>query len=71
MGPLFLIMLLIWNTLNYIFRFNYSESCFFMPCASQSISDEDQLYSLFAGLAIFLAFEVGAPFYDYCKDRQL
>jgi hypothetical protein len=36
---------------------NASESCFFMPCAPQSISEEDQKYALFVGLFAFLGYE--------------
>jgi hypothetical protein len=34
------------------------ESCVFMPCAPQSIREEDQLYALLGGLILFLVFEV-------------
>jgi len=37
---------------------NVSESCFFMPCSPQSITDEDQMYALLAGLFSFFGFEV-------------
>lgn len=35
-----------------------SESCFIMPCAPQSITDGDQLFSLFAGLCLSFLGEV-------------
>ena len=35
---------------------NISGSCFFKPCAPQSIKDGDQLFSLFAGLCLFFFF---------------
>jgi hypothetical protein len=35
-----------------------SKSCFFMPCAPQSIKEEDQLFALFAGLSLFVGWEV-------------
>ncbi|KAJ5788244.1 hypothetical protein N7457_003234 [Penicillium paradoxum] len=35
-----------------------SQSCFFMPCAPQSINEEDQLFALFAGLLMFLGWEI-------------
>jgi hypothetical protein len=34
-----------------------SKSCFFMPCAPQSILDEDKLQTLVAGSALFFAFD--------------
>jgi hypothetical protein len=35
-----------------------SESCFFMPCAPQSIKEEDQLFALIAGLLLFVGWEI-------------
>ncbi|KAJ5473497.1 hypothetical protein N7475_003063 [Penicillium sp. IBT 31633x] len=35
-----------------------SQSCVFMPCAPQSINEEDQLFALFAGLLLFLGWEI-------------
>jgi hypothetical protein len=35
-----------------------SKSCFFMPCAPQSIKEEDQVFALFAGLLLFVGWEV-------------
>jgi hypothetical protein len=35
-----------------------SESCFFMPCSPQSISDDDQMYALLAGIFLFLGLEI-------------
>ncbi|KAJ5964799.1 uncharacterized protein N7479_004675 [Penicillium vulpinum] len=35
-----------------------SQSCFFMPCAPQSINEEDQLFALFAGLLVFIGWEI-------------
>lgn len=35
-----------------------SHSCFFMPCAPQSINEEDQLFALFASLLLFVGWEV-------------
>ncbi|KAJ6124696.1 hypothetical protein N7471_012013 [Penicillium samsonianum] len=35
-----------------------SHSCFFMPCSPQSINEEDQSFALFAGLLLFVGWEV-------------
>jgi hypothetical protein len=55
-GPLFL-------------RFVHSESCFFMPCAPQSISETDQAGALFIGLFLFIGVEVAFPLYARLKRR--
>jgi len=51
-----------------------SQSCFFMPCAPQSINEENQLFALFAGLLIFLGWEVlpmiVKEFKKRCRDRK-
>ncbi|KAF2670339.1 hypothetical protein BT63DRAFT_235609 [Microthyrium microscopicum] len=47
-----------------------SESCFFMPCASQTLSDEDQLFGLFAGLTTFAGFEILPPLWAHYKVRH-
>jgi hypothetical protein len=39
----------------------FSKSCFFMPCAPQSIREEDQKAALFAGLFLFVGWEI-VPF---------
>jgi hypothetical protein len=39
-------------------RSKISKSCYFMPCAPQKITDEDQLYPLLAGMASLLGFDV-------------
>ncbi|RFU25614.1 hypothetical protein B7463_g10728, partial [Scytalidium lignicola] len=54
---------------------NVSESCFFMPCTPQSISDEDQIYALLAGLFALVGFELLPPILrklrkEY-RDRRL
>jgi len=46
-----------------------SESCFFMPCAPQSISDEDQMYALLAGLFCLFGFEVLPPLFKEMRKR--
>jgi hypothetical protein len=48
---------------------NASESCFFMPCAPQSITDEDQLYPLLGGSIFLLAFDVIPPVKKELKKR--
>jgi hypothetical protein len=48
---------------------NVSESCFFMPCAPQSISDEDQMYALLAGLFCLFGFEVLPPLFKEMRKR--
>jgi hypothetical protein len=45
------------------------KSCF-MPCTSYSITDEDQLYALIAGLASFAVFEVAPILTKQFKSRQ-
>ncbi|KAH6700672.1 hypothetical protein BKA61DRAFT_582636 [Leptodontidium sp. MPI-SDFR-AT-0119] len=35
-----------------------SESCFFMPCAPQSIKEDDQIYPLIASVLLFVGLEV-------------
>lgn len=51
-----------------------SQSCFFMPCAPQSINEKDQLFALFAGLVLLLGWEVipvlTAEFSKRYRDRQ-
>jgi hypothetical protein len=46
-----------------------SESCFFMPCAPQSISDEDQMYALLAGIFCLFGFEVLPPLFKEIRKR--
>jgi hypothetical protein len=46
-----------------------SQSCFFMPCAPQSIRDEDQSYALFAGLLLVIGVEVVWPSISELKRR--
>jgi hypothetical protein len=46
-----------------------SESCFFMPCASQSIKEEDQMYALLGGLFTFLGCEVLPPVFKELRRR--
>jgi hypothetical protein len=50
-------------------RFKFSQSCFFMPCTTQSIKDEDQMYSLIGGALLFLCLEVLVPLYKRLKER--
>lgn len=40
-----------------------SQSCFFMPCAPQSILELDQSFSLFAGIFALLAGDLGNPIF--------
>ena len=49
-----------------------SESCFFMPCAPQSINDWDQAFSLTAGLILLICTEVvpGLRIYAQLKNRR-
>jgi hypothetical protein len=47
-----------------------SKSCFLMPCSPQSIKDEDQVWSLFAGLFSFVASEVIMPMYKEFQRRS-
>lgn len=51
-----------------------SRSCFFMPCAPQSINEEDQLFALFASLLLFVGWEVipivVKEFRKRYRDRQ-
>jgi len=47
----------------------HSESCFFMPCAPQSISDTDQAGALFLGIALFIGVEVSPPLYGMLKHK--
>ena len=51
-----------------------SHSCFFMPCAPQSINEEDQLFALFASLLLFVGWEVipivVKEFRKRYRDRQ-
>jgi hypothetical protein len=49
------------------FGSNFSESCFFMPCAPQTIKEEDQLYALLAGL-LALGFELVVPVFKKLRD---
>ena len=44
-----------------------TKSCFFMPCAPQSITDEDQLYPLLVGLLFLIGFDVGPVLYLWYK----
>jgi hypothetical protein len=72
-GPIACLVLIPGNTIVYIFEgylglgSNASESCFFMPCAPQTIKEEDQLYALLAGL-FALGYELALPLYK--KLRQ-
>ncbi|KAJ5736779.1 uncharacterized protein N7483_001904 [Penicillium malachiteum] len=46
-----------------------SKSCFFMPCAPQSITDEDQLQPLVVGLALLLGFDLLPVIWRKVKAR--
>jgi hypothetical protein len=48
---------------------NISGSCFFMPCAPQSLRDSDQLYPLIFGLLSFVGFEVVPIVYKNMNAR--
>jgi hypothetical protein len=48
---------------------NVSESCFFMPCAPQSIKEEGQLYPLLVGLFSLFAFEILPPIFGELRQR--
>jgi hypothetical protein len=45
-------------------HFKRSQSCFFMPCAPQSIQEEDQKAALFAGLFHFVAQKLRNQYQD-------
>jgi hypothetical protein len=47
-----------------------SESCFFMPCTPQSISDEDQIYALLAGLFSLVGFELLPPVLRKLQEKN-
>jgi hypothetical protein len=47
-----------------------SQSCFFMPCAPQSITENDQAFALLAGLFAFLVPEVGIPFVHRIRENR-
>jgi hypothetical protein len=55
-------------------RAKASQSCFFMPCAPQSVNEEDQLFALFVGLLLFFGWEVipnvAKEFRKRYRDRQ-
>jgi hypothetical protein len=63
-GPFFWICSVVFASGGYAFMayvtrsVKASQSCFFMPCAPQSINEEDQLFALFAGLLLFVGWEV-------------
>jgi hypothetical protein len=46
-----------------------SGSCFFMPCAPQSLGDSDQLYPLMFGVLSFIGFDVLPVAYKIIKAR--
>jgi hypothetical protein len=48
---------------------NHLESCFFMPCAPQSISETDWAGALFAGIVLFVGVEIVVPWYQTTKER--
>lgn len=62
------------STIQYVFKaylsqtVDRSKSCFFMPCAPQAITDEDQLQTMVAGLSLFLVFEVFPIFRAKVKE---
>jgi magnesium-transporting ATPase (P-type) len=47
-----------------------AQSCYFMPCAPQHISDHDQAGTLFVGVTIFFAAEVVYPLVRFMKRRR-
>ena len=50
---------------------NRDNSCFYMPCSSQSIGELDQAFALFIGLLLFLGIEIGLPAYERLnKERE-
>ena len=54
----------------YIFRSSKaSESCFFMPCAPQTMKDEDQLFALFAAVFAFVMCEILPVVLEQLKKR--
>ena len=73
---LFLLAGFSWDLLKYVFkayplrRIDPSRSCFFMPCAPQSISDSDQAGPLFVGLILFVGGDVILPIYLHRWMRQ-
>jgi len=49
--------------------FNVSDSCFFMPCAPQSLGDSNQLYHLFFSILSFVGFDVVPIVYKDARNR--
>ncbi|OCL10279.1 hypothetical protein AOQ84DRAFT_994 [Glonium stellatum] len=73
-GSIFFLLSIPFISVCYIFKAYFrlgsspSQSCFFMPCAPQSISDSDQAYALLGGLVTFL-FEIVPALLRYIKRK--
>ena len=67
--PVVLLMLFGFHSIDYIIAAylrkgsKYRESCFFMPCAPQSIDDFDQTLALLGGLVLVVVFEGIFPYW--------
>jgi hypothetical protein len=48
----------------------FSTRCVFMPCAPQSIKDDDQLYSLLAGTFLTVGLEIVWPAFNWVKKNS-
>ncbi|KAK4444717.1 hypothetical protein QBC34DRAFT_179845 [Podospora aff. communis PSN243] len=53
----------------YVFGSRHSESCFFMPCAPQVLSETDQAGALFAGIVLLVGVDIVLPLYQTVKRR--
>lgn len=68
-GGYFLIASVVYVYNAYLTASNHSESCFFMPCAPQKISEMDQSGALFIGLVLFWKEDLFRPLYEkYRRD---
>ncbi|KAH6677739.1 hypothetical protein B0J14DRAFT_585047 [Halenospora varia] len=69
--PFFFFLSVVYVFKAYLFGSSHSVSCFFMPCAPQSISETDQAGTLFVGLALFVGVEILPPLYATFKKRYV
>lgn len=74
--PFYLLTVLLITSIVYMFKAYllssiHLESCFFMPCAPQSISEADQSGALFIGLALFVGREIIPPLHKFYRRRLL
>ncbi|KAF2107823.1 hypothetical protein BDV96DRAFT_288073 [Lophiotrema nucula] len=51
------------------YKDTWSKSCFYMPCAPQSLLDWDQLYSLVVGLILLFGIEIVPAFMKSRKEK--